>query len=150
MLRFSSAPILLVFLTSTPLVACSSDNSGPPAGGTITVDNEESFALTDLYIDDVGNDTFSDNLLGNVPLQMGETIVVDLPCSNYDVEIIDEAGGDCKVFNTDPCGPTGATFTINDAFCTFSQFRDGKLEPQFKVPRVMPGQPTPTDATITK
>jgi hypothetical protein len=36
---------------------------------------------------------------------------------------------------------------INDAFCSFSSFRDGKLEPVLQVPRTLSGGTT-TTATV--
>ncbi|HEV7555548.1 MAG TPA: hypothetical protein VGO00_08850 [Kofleriaceae bacterium] len=129
--RFSSAPILLAFLTSVPLVACTSD-PGPSTDATITIDNQESFAITDIYIDDVGNDTLSDNVLGNVPLQPGDQIIVNVSCSTYDVTMIDETDVTCAVHSVDLCA-NDAVLVINDAFCDFSGFRDSK-KTSFKVP----------------
>ena len=127
MSRFAFATLLAATSFAT---ACSSD-------ATLTVSNQESFAITDLYVDAVGDESFSVNLLGNVPLQPGQSIKVGVTCDHYDVEIIDAAGGDCIVHNADLCF-NDAAWIIDDSFCTFSSRSSG--EPAITVPRITPAK----------
>ena len=121
MLRLAST-LFLATLTAGLLGACTT-SSHPDS--TLTVENDESFAITDLYVDAVGDETFSDNLLAGAPLQPGDAIKLAITCDTYDVEIVDEAGGDCVVHDADLCF-TDADWVIDDNFCTFSQSRQDK------------------------
>jgi len=130
--RLSSLPVLATLLTATIFAGCSSNSDA-----TLTVENEETVAITELYVDSVGNDTFSDNLLGNVPLEPGESIQIDVVCDNYDVELKDEAGGDCQILNTSLCF-SDSDWLITDTFCDFSARQsDGTKLPVVRVPRTM-------------
>jgi hypothetical protein len=84
---------------------------------TLTVENGESVMVDALYIDQVGDDNFEDNLLGNQPLKMGATLVLDISCDHYDVAIENE-GGDalCEQLDLELC--FGAQdWVITDSFC---------------------------------
>jgi len=133
LLRFGSAAFILSTLIATGCsTTVTADDTGPDA--TITVINSETFGITDIYIDPVGTTTFSDNLLvGGDILEPGEQITFDLDCGNYDVELIDEADGDCIVRNTDTC-LNDAVIEIDDQFCSFTSKKTGQ---SVKVPRVV-------------
>jgi hypothetical protein len=130
--RLSSLPVFAL-LTASIFAGCSSNSSD----ATLTVHNEETVAITDLYVNSVGNENFSDNLLGSVPLQPGDSIQIDVVCDNYDVELLDAAGGDCKILNTSLCF-SDSDWLITDTFCSFSARKDdGTKLPMLQVPRTM-------------
>lgn len=83
---------------------------------SLTVVNQESFTITDLYIGpNDGTYATTDNLLGDVPLAPGDTITVSVACDTYDVEIIDETGTDCYVAGYDLCG-TNDQWDLDNTF----------------------------------
>jgi len=134
LLRFSSAPILFTLIVA----GCTSSTTTTGPDATITVVNDETFAITDIYIDTVGGPLGPNQL--DQDLLPGEQITFGLTCDTYDVEMIDEAGGDCIVHDTDTC-LNDAVLHVDDNFCTFSSFRDGK-QIDTKVPRLPAGSAT--------
>jgi hypothetical protein len=133
LLRFGSAPILFTLIVA----GCTSSTTTEP-DATITVINDEDFAITDIYIDPVGG-PLGDNLLTS-DLLPTEQITFGLDCDTYDVEMIDEVGGDCIVHDTDTC-LNDAVLHVDNDFCTFSSVRDGK-QIDTKVPRLPAGSAT--------
>ncbi len=124
--RLGSLTLFASLLAAPFAVGCSSNSSD----ASLTVENEESVAITAIFVDSVGDETFSDNLLGNEPLLPGDTIQIDVVCDHYDVEIADEAGGDCTVLDVDLCF-NDQDWIINDNFCAFSS---RKAPPMLKIP----------------
>jgi hypothetical protein len=83
---------------------------------TLTVENGESVAIDALYIDQVGDEGFEDNLLGNQPLMMGNTLVLDISCDHYDVAIENDDGDLCTQLDLELCFGT-QDWVITDSFC---------------------------------
>ena len=134
LLRFGSASILFTLIVA----GCTSSTTTTGPDSTITVINDESFAITDIYIDAVGAPLGPNQL--DSALLPGDSITFGLPCDTYDVEMIDEAGGDCIVNDTDLC-LNDAVLHVDDQFCSFSALRDGK-QVDVKVPRLPAGSAT--------
>lgn len=71
---------------------------------SLTVANDSSFVITELYVTPVGDDPrFSADLLGSGFLRPGESIVIDVECGFYDVEVVDELGALCLLPDLDLC-----------------------------------------------
>ena len=91
-------------------VGCMTDTSA-----TLTIVNQESYAITDIYLSPTGSFATTDNLLGSVPLGANESITVSVNCDTYDIEIIDDFPTDCKISSYDLCG-TDDQFLLDDTF----------------------------------
>lgn len=84
---------------------------------TLTVENASSTSLDALYIDQVGDDNFEDNLLGNQPLMMGDTLVLDISCDHYDVAVEHDGGAFCEQLDLELCFGS-QDWVITDSFCS--------------------------------
>jgi hypothetical protein len=129
--RLSSLSVLATLIAGAFIAAgCSSSSDA-----TLTVENEESFQITQIYVNAVGDDNFADNLLGSQPLAMGESITFGVACDHYDVEIVDESGADCQVLDTDLCF-NDSDWIINDSFCHLTARKDdGSKLPLISIPK---------------
>jgi hypothetical protein len=117
LIRFTSTTLFATLITAALAGGCTvSTTSDDDDTATLTVVNDETFAITDLYIGpDDGTYVTTDNLLGDVPLENGDTITISVTCDTYDVEIIDETGTDCYVAGYNLCG-TDDEWDLDDAF----------------------------------
>jgi len=133
-IRLTTTTFLATLLTAALGAGCtvSTDNGD----STLTVENEESVPIDGIFVNAVGDDTFTDNLLGDVPLDTGDTITLDVTCDNYDIEITDEAGGDCQFLDYQLCF-TDEDWIITDSTCAFSSRNADGTEKTITVPRVM-------------
>ena len=112
--------LLLGLALSTLATAACSSSSGP-SDATLTIANQETFSITDIYIGP-SDGTFptSDNLLSAGTLDPGVQITVSVQCEAYDVEIIDATGTDCYVLNYSLCGTDDIWILDNTFFNTCS------------------------------
>jgi len=90
---------------------------------TLTVDNEESFEIDNIWI---SPDSFAetDDILGGIPLQPGETITVSVECDNYDITVADPTET-CEVGNYALCGGDNEFILDNTFFDTCAAGRVG-------------------------
>lgn len=119
-MRAQSRALALVFcvLFVGAFTGCSDDD---PVDATITIDNQSSFFLDELYIAPIDTVTWGPNLLGTAGLAPDEFITVAVDCDFYDVRIIDELGAECIIVDVDLCG-FDDLWVIDDVFlnsCTF-------------------------------
>ena len=70
---------------------------------TITVWNESSYAIDDLYVTEVNTFDWGPDLLGGDVLLPGESISVVVDCDVYDIKVIDETGVECELYDVDVC-----------------------------------------------
>ena len=78
----------------------------PGCGGgdsTITVWNDSSYAIEDIYVTEVGTFDWGPDLLGNDVLLPGEDISVVVDCDTYDIKVVDETGVECELYDVDVC-----------------------------------------------
>jgi hypothetical protein len=114
LIRFATitfAASLMAGLATGCTVTTSSDDG---SDSTLTIVNDESFDIDNIYISPSGWAT-SDDILAGVPLDNGDSITVSLECDSYDVEIIDATGTDCYISDYSLCG-TDDEWDLTDSF----------------------------------
>ena len=109
--------VLFGLAVSLSLVACTT-TSGPDA--TLSVDNQSDFAITEIYLTDVGSSTWGPNLISGDTLNPGETLRLGVDCSTYDAKLIDETGVSCEVDDLDLCLNDSVWVIRNDTCSAFS------------------------------
>ena len=120
--RFSSITLMsTLFIASlgASLVGGCSSSSDDSSDASLKIINDESFDITHIYIDSVGDEDFTsgtDILEGMPALANGDTITVSATCDNYDIEIVDESGADCIIQNYALCASDNE-LDITDSFC---------------------------------
>jgi hypothetical protein len=89
--------------------------------GQVTVENEEPNPLFSLFLDPVGSDTSTVNLLGTHQLFPGSQLALPVECGRYDV-VATVAGGDqppgagmCLIRDQELCG--WGAYVISSANC---------------------------------
>jgi hypothetical protein len=103
-----------VALGSLALVGCTTDN-GPDA--TLRVQNSSDFSIVDLRLTSVGSSTWGPNLLGNNPLDPGESLTLGVDCDFYDAMLVDEDDVTCELNDLDLC-LNDADWIIRNNTCT--------------------------------
>jgi hypothetical protein len=71
--------------------------------GELTVENQSSFIITELYVAPVGQYEWGPDRLGGAELGPGDYAEISLDCDTYDVEIHDNVGRRCELNNVDVC-----------------------------------------------
>jgi hypothetical protein len=69
----------------------------------ITVYNESSYVIEQLYITEVDTFSWGDDLLYGDVLFPGESITVGVYCDIYDIQVVDETGVPCELYDVDVC-----------------------------------------------
>lgn len=93
----------IVTLSSALLLGACGSSSTTISDASLTVSNQSDFALTEIYLTDVGSPTWGPNLLRGDVLLPGEELTLGVSCSTYDALIVDEDGVDCEVHDIDLC-----------------------------------------------
>lgn len=87
MLRITAALALVLFATVT--LAASGDSE-------ITIRNDSSWVLHELYLSSVDDEEWGPDQLGSEVIGQGdEFTLTDVPCEVYDVRLVDEDGDVC-------------------------------------------------------
>lgn len=117
--RLASTNLALVLVVGLS-AGCTTSSSSQ-----VTVENEESNPLFSLFLDPVGSDTSTVNLLGANQLFPGAQLVLPMECGTYDV-VVTVAGGDqppganmCVIRDQDVCA--SGTYVISSAICELDQ-----------------------------
>ena len=135
LIRFATitfAASLIAGLAAGCTVTTTTDDTGD---SSLTITNDESFAIDNIYISPSGFET-NDDILGGIPLDPGDFITVSVSCDTYDVEIIDETGTDCFISDYDLCGTDDAWDLTNAFFdeCASSEPRTPVSAPKASSP----------------
>jgi hypothetical protein len=99
--RFSlSALALALFMTATAFTA-----GHKHAGSkTISVVNKCSFSIDRIYISEVDDKKWGDDILGeNEILAPGESVDIEIDCGTWDVKLIAADGSECEVRGVEMC-----------------------------------------------
>jgi hypothetical protein len=92
-----------------------SNNNCVPPGGVLRVENQSSFAITEIHVAPVGSTTWGANLI-SATLAPSATLTVTFTCGTFDVLAIDQAGQQCILHNVDLCA-NNEDFVIGSAAC---------------------------------
>jgi hypothetical protein len=84
------------------LAACSSDD-GVDVDSTLLVVNDSDFFITDIFLTQVDNPDWGDNLLRGDVLAPGEDFLLGVECDFYDALLIDEDNVECELHDLDLC-----------------------------------------------
>ncbi len=96
--KWFALPILaFVFTLASGCIIVDGDDS------SLTIANDSSFILLELFITEVDNLSYGPDLLGNDVLRPGEAITVSLDCDFYDVLVVDEDEIECELLSLDLC-----------------------------------------------
>ena len=143
LIRFATisfaASLMAGVLATGCTVTTSSDDDG--TNTSITIDNEESFPIDNIWISPTGW-AQSDDVLEGVPLDPQTTITVALDCGTYDVEILDDTSTYCYISAYDVCG-SNDTWVLTDAFfddCAATQPDAAKLGAKQLLPTITKGR----------
>jgi hypothetical protein len=108
----------LALMTAAVLGACTTSSS-------ITVDNQSSFTITELYLTDVNSSSWGPNLVYNNKLLPGDTVRINTSCGTYDAMLVDETGVTCELNAVDLCLDNALWIIHND---TCSAFREAAAQ----------------------
>ena len=102
------APLFLLSVFAQGCVVVSDDES-------ITLYNESSYVIEDVYITERDTFDWGPNILGGDVLFPGESISVSVSCDLYDVKVIDETGVECVLEGIDVCFGEDDGWVIDNA-----------------------------------
>jgi hypothetical protein len=91
-------PVVALCLATS---ACVINSDG--SDSSLLVANHSDFEVHEIYVTDVGRQSWGPNLLDEDVLFPGESMMVSIGCGTYDALLIDETGAACEVFNLDLC-----------------------------------------------
>jgi len=101
---------------------CATEETDPPDGASLTIDNDSSFTIIELNISPVGEASFGADLLGADVLEPGDSFVISqLDCDVYDIRLLDEDNDECILADVDLCFDN-AVWTLDDAELAACQF----------------------------
>lgn len=110
MLRLGLSPIVAAALAAS-LGGCIISDDGD---SDLTLYNESSYALVEIHLAEINQDTWGPNLIRGDVLLPGESItIIDIECGTYDVLVVDETNVDCELRNLDLCFDSDA-WVIDD------------------------------------
>lgn len=92
-------PLALLTTLGSGCVISSSDDDD----STLTVANESSFVVEDLFVVESFSTTWGPDLLGADALFPGESVTILLECGIYDALVVDEDGFECQLLDIDLC-----------------------------------------------
>ena len=95
--------------------------TGCGGDSTLTIHNDSSFDIYEVYLAPIDSIEWGPDLLGGNVLDSGETLeIVDIDCDTYDIMLVDEDGDDCILEDVDLC-LDDAVWQLDDislAICT--------------------------------
>ncbi|HXT22868.1 MAG TPA: hypothetical protein VN811_03600 [Thermoanaerobaculia bacterium] len=103
-------PILLavVLAAALPLAA----RAAAKESADVKITNRTDWEIHELYFSSVDDENWGPDQLGEYDIGKGESYTLqEIPCDDYDVKIVDEAGDECIVPAVDICGE-GQQWTI--------------------------------------
>jgi hypothetical protein len=103
----------LTLVTAALLGACTTSS--------ISVDNESSFTITELYLTDINASSWGPNLVSGNQLIPGDTVRIDTTCGTYDAMLVDETGVTCELNAIDLCLDNALWIIHNDTCAAFRE-----------------------------
>jgi hypothetical protein len=89
---------------------------------SITIYNDSSYVIEDLYVTERDTFDWGQDLLGSDALFPGESISIEVGCDVYDIKVVDETGVPCELYDVDVCFGEDDAWFVDDAtldFCAF-------------------------------
>lgn len=80
---------------------------------TLTIANQSSYVLTEVYVAEVDDASWGPNLLSDDLYPGEDLIVTNFDCDYYDVLVVDETGVECELRDLELCFDD-ATWVIDD------------------------------------
>jgi hypothetical protein len=117
-LRFLAS--LFLVAGSLAVAGCTDDDGviiEDPVDGTLTVDNQSSFAIVEIRVTPAGSSTWGPDLLRGDILLPDDSITLGVECDFYDALLVDEDGEECEIESVDLC-LNDANWVIRDNTCT--------------------------------
>lgn len=103
------APLFLLAMFAQGCIIVDDDG-----GNYITVYNDSDYIIEDLYITEVNTFDWGSDVVGSAGLFPGESISVEVYCDVYDLQIVDEDGVVCEIYDVDVCfGEEASLFITN-------------------------------------
>lgn len=94
---FRTASLALTFLLAAQALAA-------PGDSDITIQNDSSWVLTELYLSSVDDEAWGPDQLGADVVGSGESFTLtDVPCDIYDVRLVDEDDDVCVLGGVKLC-----------------------------------------------
>jgi hypothetical protein len=139
LIRFATTTFAVSLFAAALATGCTVTTSNDDDGSTasLTITNDETFDITNIYISPSGFET-DDDILGGVPLDNtppDNTVTVSVTCDSYDIEIVDPVS-DCYISDYSLCG-TDDEWDITDSFF------DGCSSTEPRTPGSAPHAPSP-------
>jgi hypothetical protein len=108
---------LLASFALAAAAGCVASDDSTINDASLRVTNQSDFAISEIYLTDVGSRDWGPNLLRGDVLLPGEDLVLGVDCGRYDALLVDETGVDCEIDNVDLC-LNDADWVIRNNTCT--------------------------------
>lgn len=108
----TSALVACLSLAATGCIITTNDDDA-----TLTIVNESSYVVEQIYLTDVGDPSWGSDLLRGDVLFPNETFTLGVTCDYYDALIIDDTDVRCEVYNLDLC-LNDSTWVFRNSTCT--------------------------------
>lgn len=96
--------------------ACTLSTGDDDSTATLTIENAETYSISNIYVSEAGTYENTDDLLtATGTLAPGGSVQVMITCGTYDLELVAASGSDCYIENFDLCA-NADTWIINDGF----------------------------------
>ena len=113
------ASLISALALATTIGACTVSTN---ASSDLTVVNNSSFDIQELYLTFSTSSGWGSNHLGSNPLQPGETITLTgISCDTYDVLMVDQTGAMCEHDNLDLCLSSSEWVITNNTCSVFAR-----------------------------
>lgn len=101
------ASLFLLSVLAQGCVVVSDDES-------ITIYNDSSYVIEDLYITERDTFDWGPDLLGGDALFPNESISIEVGCDVYDIKVVDETGVECELYDVDVCFGEDDAWAVDD------------------------------------
>jgi hypothetical protein len=109
---FALAAFLAISVVAAPGCIIVADDDS-----TLTIENQSDFFLDEIRLAEIDSDSWGPNLAPSDGLAPDEIVDIDVDCDFYDLQVVDEDGVVCEVFDLDLC-LNDALFIFRNNTCT--------------------------------
>lgn len=84
--------------------ACGGEDGGSILDSTLTIQNNSSVSIYEIYISSVDSQVWGADQLGSDTLDPGDVVEFsEIDCDVYDMKVVDEEGDECVLTDIDFC-----------------------------------------------